>query len=299
MSPGLYGADIAQLRSLSKSIGQSGSRLLSVESTVNGIVGSSLWKGADGDRFRNEWTSSLRPMLHTAADSLRSQARQLLTEADQQETASGGGSSGGPGGIPGTPSSPGTPGQTPAGTDDPNNPFLDIHNNTAYQVLNTAAAGGGFISDVLLSQMSKAGLLAKGSWSLLGAQYGQMPGVGYVNGTRLLNGLSMVGRAAGVLSVLGGGIQMVDGIMSGDAYAATDGGVTAVLAAGSFIPGVGLGFAAAGLVWAGAGFLAKGLGYDSTSEMVVDGAKKVGGAIADGANAVADGAKKVWGWLGG
>jgi hypothetical protein len=47
------------------------------------------------------------------------------------------------------------------------------------------------------------------------------------------------------------------------------------------------------------GFLAKGLGYGSTSEMVVDGAKAVAGAVEDGAKAIADGAKKVWGWLGG
>lgn len=280
-------------------MGQSGSSLLSVESTINGIVGSAAWKGADGDRFRSEWTSSLRPMLHSAGDALRSQARQLLAEADEQDAASGGSgspSTGSPGtGTPGT-TGPGLPG---AGRDNTGTPVLDVHNNTLYQAVNTAAAGGGFIADVLLQQMSKAGLVAKGSWALLGAQYGQMPGVGYVGGTRLLNGLSMAGRAAGVLSVLGGGVQMVDGIMRGDAYAATDGGVTAVLAAGSFVPGVGLGFAAAGVVWAGAGFLAKGLGYSSTSAMVADGAKAVGDSVADGAGAIADGAKKVWGWLGG
>lgn len=48
MAPGIYGADIAQLRSLSKSLGQSGNALQSIEATVNSVVGSAVWKGADG-----------------------------------------------------------------------------------------------------------------------------------------------------------------------------------------------------------------------------------------------------------
>lgn len=273
-------------------MGQSGSKLLSVESTINGIVGSAAWKGADGERFRNEWSTTLRPMLHTAGDSLRSQAKHLLTQADEQEKASAGsgtGSKAGPGANPG--SGP--------GTESPLDPILDANGNAAYQGLNFTASGGGFIADLLLNKMSKAGLLARMPWTALGAQFGQMPGVGYLKGTQLLNGLSMLGRAAGVLSIIGGAAQFGDGLMTGDSNAMWDGGVTTVLAAGSFIPVVGPFFAGASLAWAGMGFLAKGMGYGSTSEMVADGAKKVGSAVADGAKSVADGAKKVWGWLGG
>ena len=64
-------AGITQLRTLSKSLGQSGNRLTSVESTVNSLVQSAAWKGTDGERFRSEWSSSLRPMLNRAAATLQ------------------------------------------------------------------------------------------------------------------------------------------------------------------------------------------------------------------------------------
>jgi hypothetical protein len=288
MAPGIYGADIAQLRSLSKVMGTSGNTLANLELNINGIVASAAWKGADGDRFRADWSSKMRPMLHKASESLRTQAKALLVQADEQEQASRTGSGTSPG-----------QGPTPAQPSTPFTPVVDANGNTVCQSLNFAASGGGFIADVLLNRMAQGGLLSRMPWSVLGAQYGQMPGVGYVRGTQLLNGLSMVGRAAGVLSVVGGVAQFADGYMRGDGYAMADGGITTVLAAGSFVPVVGPFFAGASLAWAGMGFLAKGLGYGSTSEMVVDGAKAVAGAVEDGAQAIADGAKKVWGWLGG
>ena len=290
MAPGIYGADIAQLRSLSKVMGTSGNTLSNLELNINGVVSSTAWRGADGERFRSEWSGKMRPMLHKASESLRTQAKALLAQADEQEQASQGSS--------GSSSSGSTSGGASQGTT-PFSPVVDANGNTVYQALNFTASGAGFISDILLNKMSKANLLLRQPWSLLGAQFTQMPGVGYLKGTQLLNGLSMVGRAAGVLSVIGGVAQFADGYIRGDGYAMADGGITTVLAAGSFIPVVGPFFAGASLAWAGMGFLAKGLGYDSTSEMVVDGAKAVAGAVEDGAKAVADGAKKVWGWLGG
>ena len=293
MAPGIYGADIAQLRSLSKSIGQSGSSLQRIEATVNSVVASAVWKGADGERFRSEWSSTLRPLLRKSSDSLRDQAKSLLAHADEQEKTSSG-SAGGGSGAPG-----GGEGTTPPGGGTPLTPVVDASGNPVYQGVNAAVSGTGLASDVLLSQMNKAGLLTKMPWSVLGAQYGQAPGVGYLKGTQLLNGLSMVGRAAGVLSIIGGTAQFADGVINKDSNAMWDGGVSTVLAVGSFVPVVGPFFAGASLAWAGMGFLAKGLGYQSTSAMVAAGAEKVGSVIADGAGAVADNAKKVWGWLGG
>ena len=298
MAPGIFGADVAQLRSLSKSIGQSGNALQSIEATVNSVVGSAVWKGADGERFRSEWSSTLRPLLRKSTDSLRDQARTLLAHADEQErTSSGSSGGGGSSTASGGGTAPGSPlGPLLAPVLDA---VLDANGNPVYQGANAAVSGAGLGADVLLNQMNKADLLKKMPWSVLGAQYGQAPGLGYLKGTQLLNGLSMVGRAAGVLSIIGGTAQFADGMISGDSNVMWDGGVSTVLAAGSFVPVVGPFFAGASLAWAGMGFLAKDLGYGSTSEMVVDGAKKVGSVIADGADAVADGAKKVWGWLGG
>ncbi|MGP4030782.1 WXG100 family type VII secretion target [Pseudarthrobacter sp. 1C304] len=293
MAPGIYGADVAQLRSLSKSIGQSGAALQRIEATVNSVVGSAVWKGADGERFRSEWSSTLRPMLRNSSDTLRDQAKSLLAHADEQERTSTGSSGGGGSAASAGGAASGSPLAHVL------DPVLDANGNPVYQVANAAASGAGLGADVLLSQMNKAGLLTRMPWSVLGAQYGQAPGLGYLKGTQLLNGLSMVGRAAGVLSIIGGTAQFADGMLSGDSNAMWDGGVSTVLAAGSFVPVVGPFFAGASLAWAGMGLLSKNLGYGSTSEMVVDGAKKVGSVIADGASAVADGAKKVWGWLGG
>lgn len=298
MAPGIYGADVAQLRSLSKSIGQSGTALQRIEATVNSVVGSAVWKGADGERFRSEWSSTLRPMLRHSSDTLRDQAKSLLLHADEQERTSTGSSGGGSSASGGSAGS-GSGAASGSPLDPVLDPVLDANGNPVYQVTNAAASGAGLGADVLLSQMNKAGLLTRMPWSVLGAQYGQAPGLGYLKGTQLLNGLSMVGRAAGVLSIIGGTAQFADGMLSGDSTAMWDGGVSTVLAAGSFVPVVGPFFAGASLAWAGMGLLSKNLGYGSTSEMVVDGAKKVGSVIADGANAVADGAKKVWGWLGG
>ena len=111
-------------------------------------------------------------------------------------------------------------------------------------------------------------------------------------GTQLLNGLSMAGRAAGVLSIIGGGAQFANGLMDGNTSQMLDGGVTTVLGVGSFIPVVGPAFAVAGIAWAGMGVLSNSLGYDSTSEVVGDGAKWVGEQSANVA-------KKAWGWLSG
>jgi hypothetical protein len=74
MAPGIYGADIEQLRALSKSLGQSGTRLRNVESSVNSLVQSATWKRDDGARFRNERTSTLRPMLNRTSESLQASA---------------------------------------------------------------------------------------------------------------------------------------------------------------------------------------------------------------------------------
>ena len=97
MAPGLYGADIEQLRSLSKSMDRSGSRLMDTERQITSLVSAIDWKGNDGGRFRREWSDTWRPMMKQTSQSLLEASKTLLTQADEQENASTGGSSGGPG----------------------------------------------------------------------------------------------------------------------------------------------------------------------------------------------------------
>ncbi|MFJ3956236.1 hypothetical protein [Arthrobacter sp. NPDC090010] len=325
MAPGFYGADVEQLKALSKSMGLSGSRLRNTEMQVNSLVSGVAWKGEDGERFRREWSGTLRPMLHKASQSLSDGSKLLLAQADEQQSAStnGGSVSGGPGGSgpggPGGPAGNGGPGGSggaggPAGPGTPGAPtglegILSVAGSPEWWTGNALVTGAGLYTDNLLATMAKGGLVTElTKWPWLSAQYGMAAETGYVKGTQLLNGTSMLGRLSGGLGVVTGGLQLAQGISTGNTGMAIDGGISTVLAAGSFIPGAGPFFAVAGIAWGGLGLLATNLGYGSASEMVADGAKHVWegtknvvGAVADGAkktvDAVADGAKKVWGWL--
>ncbi|MBD1539381.1 hypothetical protein HC744_01635 [Arthrobacter sp. S1_S22] len=299
MAPGLYGADIEQLRSLSKSMDRSGLRLMETERQITSLVAGIDWRGNDGGRFRREWSDTWRPMMKQSSQSLLDASKLLLTQADEQETASTTSGAGPGSGGPATPTAPGGPGDTAPG---PLDAVLAVAGSPGWWGANAAVTGAGLYTDNLLATMANGGLLTKlTKWPWLSAQYAQVPGVGYVRGTQLLNGTSMLGRLSGGLGIITGGLQIAHGVHTGNTGMAIDGGVSAVLAAGSFIPGAGPFFAVAGIAWGGMGLLASNLGYGSASEMVADAAKKTADAVADGAqktvDAVADGAKKVWGWL--
>lgn len=289
MAPGIYGADIDQLRALSKSLGQSGSHLLTTERQISSLVSSTAWKGNDGGNFRREWSGTLRPMLHKASQALSDASKMLLTQADEQQNAStnSGGAGSGPGGTanPGGPGAQGSP--QPTGLEG----ILATAGSPEWWAANAAVTGAGLYTDNLLATMASGGLVTKlTNWPWLGAQYGQAAGAGYVRGTQLLNGTSMLGRLSSGLGIVTGGIQLTQGIATGNTGMAIDGTISTVLAAGSFIPGAGPFFAVAGIAWGGMGLLATHLGYGSASEMIGDAAENT-------VDAVADGAKKVWGWL--
>lgn len=90
-----YGADAGQLRALARAADQAatllGSRALSLHSQIQ----SAPWKGSDGERFRQDWSSSHRPGLDKVVSSLRENSRILLRHAEEQEKASSGSISGG------------------------------------------------------------------------------------------------------------------------------------------------------------------------------------------------------------
>lgn len=94
-----YGADVSQLRELAKAAERAASLLSSRAGVLHGQIQSAPWKGADGDRFRQEWTSNHRPGLEKVVASLRENSRLLLQNADEQEKASAASSGGGPSGA--------------------------------------------------------------------------------------------------------------------------------------------------------------------------------------------------------
>lgn len=292
MAPGLYGADVEQLRSLSKSMGLSGSRLSDTERRINSLVAGAAWQGADAGRFRSEWSGTLKPLLSRASQSLAEASKLLLSQANEQEAAS---AQGGTAGTPGTggASRPGTPSGSTGSTGQETGleTIVAGAGGAPWLAGNAAVTGAGLYADKLLDTMAKGGLVTKlTNWPMLSAQYGQAAEAGYVRGTQLLNGTSMLGRLSGGLGIVTGGLQLAQGIATNNTGMEIDGGISTILAAGSFVPVAGPFFAVAGVAWGGAGLLATKLGYGSASEMIGVGATRV-------ADAVADGAKKVWGWL--
>jgi uncharacterized protein YukE len=109
----LWGADVAELRTLAQQFGKTADQLLQQSTQLTSHINSTTsWKGQDAVAFRSEWNGSHRAMLQQAAFALQQESKKLLVNADQQEKASntGAGSGGSrPGVEAGTPSSPFVP----------------------------------------------------------------------------------------------------------------------------------------------------------------------------------------------
>lgn len=102
MAGNLWGADVAQLRTLAQQFGKTSETLLQQSTTLTSAINNnSSWKGADGARFTSEWNGSHRALIQKTALALKAESKRLLTHAEQQEKASNAatGSGGGPGSI--------------------------------------------------------------------------------------------------------------------------------------------------------------------------------------------------------
>jgi hypothetical protein len=312
MAPGLYGADIEQLRALSKTMGQSGSRLKTVESTVNSLVQSAAWKGADGDRFRSEWTSSLRPILSKTSESLESQSQLLLKHADEQNQASNSGSGAASSAAPSSPA-PSSP--APSGSGDPGNgsgperDWGDAFTDPDYKhapgglewLLEEWGANDGERPSQIVSAIQ---LVAdKFGWDLDLAQVEK-------GTSKFFDAMRGVSKGLVVLGAVFGGLDIASGIVHKDPFRVADGAVGGGLAIAAGIAaatGVGLPVAAAiggaGILW-GLASLASG-DVPVTKRIWDFGAGVVGSVtdfsagVADGAKDLAEGAKDAVGWVGG
>lgn len=107
MAGNLWGADVAQLRTLAQQFGKTSETLLQQSTTLTSAINSNTaWKGADGARFSSEWNSGHRALIQKTALALKAESRRLMTHAEQQEKASSaatgsGGAAGAPGGAAG------------------------------------------------------------------------------------------------------------------------------------------------------------------------------------------------------
>ena len=109
MAGNLWGADVAQLRTLAQQFGKTSETLLQQSTTLTSAInGNTSWKGADGARFTSEWNGSHRALIQKTALALKEESKRLMTHAEQQEKASNNGSGSGAPGTPGARAGQGT-----------------------------------------------------------------------------------------------------------------------------------------------------------------------------------------------
>ncbi|MEE2524140.1 hypothetical protein V1639_15465 [Pseudarthrobacter sp. J75] len=83
-----YGADVSQLRELAKAADKAATLLSTRVTSLQGQIMAAPWKGADGERFRQDWNGRHRPSLDRVVNSLKTNAKLLLQNADEQEKSS-------------------------------------------------------------------------------------------------------------------------------------------------------------------------------------------------------------------
>ena len=84
----MYGADVAELRSLAAQFDRTADQLDANRMTVGNAIQISAWVGPFAARFRMEWNSTHSARVHGAAQMLRANAGRLRHNADEQEQAS-------------------------------------------------------------------------------------------------------------------------------------------------------------------------------------------------------------------
>lgn len=88
MSGGFYGADVAALRALAKSVADAAAVLRSSAGEMSHDLQSSPWRGPDAARFRSDWSTVHAARIRTVGEALDRASRVLSGNADEQERTS-------------------------------------------------------------------------------------------------------------------------------------------------------------------------------------------------------------------
>lgn len=94
MAGNFFGADVDQLRQLSRSLAQNAEQVQAIKSRLSPRIDALGWRGPDADRFRSEWEHQLVVSLTAASRALADASGLAERNASQQELASGLGASG-------------------------------------------------------------------------------------------------------------------------------------------------------------------------------------------------------------
>ena len=98
---GFWGADAEALRTMGAVCARRAELLDELEGRLSAVIDTVEWVGEDAERFRADWSGSVRPGLQDRGLELRQQARRLAQHAEEQEAASSPDSFGGPWSSPG------------------------------------------------------------------------------------------------------------------------------------------------------------------------------------------------------
>lgn len=86
MAGNVWGADVAQLRTLAQQFGKVSDNLLQQPSQLSSQINNTpAWKGQDAVRFRSDWNGSHRALLQRTALALKQESKKLLENAKEQE----------------------------------------------------------------------------------------------------------------------------------------------------------------------------------------------------------------------
>ncbi len=260
---------------------------------MTSLVQSAAWKGRDGDAFRGEWSSTLRPMLHRTSDSLQSQSTELLKHADEQDHASTSGSTSESPSVPAPPAGSTGGGQGSDGPGwggaftDPN--YTHAPSGVEWLLEKLGVDDGSGASGIANALKFVAD---KFSWNLDLADV--QAGV-----SKFFDGMKIAGKGLAVLGGLLGVLDIASGVEGRDPFRVADGvvgGGLAVAAGIAAATGVGLPVAAAiggaGLLW---GLASMASGNVPVTKRIWD----FGAGIVGGVKDLAGGAADAIGWVGG
>lgn len=82
------GGDVPGMRQLASRMGSVASRLDAMRNRLNGQIESTVWRGPDADRFRDQWRSTYVTALRQMVADLQDAAASMRREADTQERVS-------------------------------------------------------------------------------------------------------------------------------------------------------------------------------------------------------------------
>ncbi|MBT2532170.1 hypothetical protein J7E83_08515 [Arthrobacter sp. ISL-48] len=308
----MWGADVAQLRTLAQQLGKVSDSLLQQSSQLsNQINNNPSWKGQDAAKFRSDWNGTHRALIQQTASALKQQSKRLLENANEQEKASHSG--GGPGvsaGVPesGGPAGSGQPRIDPWGPDwlaDPDSPFRDGWDIYSLTKAFPNLRAGLFDIGAMLHKSRIGDFMDPAAWrafqnsnefskffnmsnSLFEGKFHEV--LNLADDTKAFKVIDGFSKGLGVIGVGLDGLDAYNNFQEGDYGSAAYSTTKALLGAGSFLPPPA---GTACMVASGALALYDNVPviHDSVNYVggkIADGAEAVGDAVSDGAEAVGD-----------